>query len=89
MDLANVSFNGPVIKEETSGWTCVLWPDSKSVLGTGKTVKVTCTVDAHRLDVTLMPSGNGCHFVPLNATTRKLLGKDVGDTVSITIQSTR
>ena len=89
MNLVNKSFSGAVSKDETSGWTCVFWPDSVAALGTGKAVKVTCTVDGHTLEVTLMPSGNGSHFVPLKAATRKLLGKDIGDGVNVTIQSTR
>ena len=89
MDQINKSFSGIVSKDETSGWTCVFWPDSVSILGTGKAAKVTCTVDSHPLDVTLMPSGKGSHFVPLNAANRKLIGKDIGDTVIITIQSKR
>ena len=89
MELINKSFSGPVSKDETSGWTCVFWHDSVANLGTGKTVKVTCSVDSHSLDVTLMPSGKRSHFVPLNAANRKLIGKDIGDTVNVTIQSKR
>jgi hypothetical protein len=89
MDSIDITFTGTVTKDETSGWTCVQWPDSVAALGTGKTVKVNCTVDDQPLEVTLMPSGTGCHFVPLKAATRKLLKKDIGDTVKVCIQSKR
>ena len=89
MTLIDKSFVGTICKDETSGWACVFWLDSVEALGTGKTVKVICTVDGFPLEATLMPSGNGCHFVPMKAATRKLLGKDIGDNVTVTIQSTR
>lgn len=89
MDEINVSFTGIISKDETSGWTCVIWPDSVAVLGTGKTVKVNCTVDDQPLEATLMPSGKGNHFVPLKAAVRKSLKKDIGDSVAVNILSKR
>lgn len=87
MEGINSSFEGQIYKEPTSGWTCVDWPDSKAVLGTGKTVKVNCKVDGLEFPVTLMPSGTGCHMLPLKADIRKKLKKDIGDTVSVVIVS--
>lgn len=89
MDEINVRFTGEISKDETSGWTCVIWPDSVAVLGTGKTVKVNCTVDDQPFEVTLMPSGKGNHFVPLKAAFRKLLKKDIGDSVTVCIVGRR
>lgn len=87
MDSINVTFKGEIFKEPTSGWTSVAWPDSKEVLGTGKTVKVICKVDGIEFPVTLMPTGTGCHMVPLKQEIRKKLKKDIGDTVEVLIVS--
>lgn len=82
-----VAFEGEIVKDETSGWTCVGWPDSVAVLGTGKTVKVHATVDGLAVEVTLMPTGKGHHMLPLKLETRKKLKKDLGDQVTVCIVS--
>lgn len=87
MSEINAKFEGVIYKEPTSGWTSVDWPDSKSILGTGKTVKVNCRVDNLEFPVTLMPNGTGCHMLPLKADVRKKLKKDIGDSVSVVIIS--
>lgn len=67
-------------------WTCVEIPDSADFFGTGKTVKVDATVDDVVLEnVGAMVTGTGGHMVSLNAKVRKALGKDLGDTVQVTI----
>ena len=59
---------------------------SAEFFGTGKTVRVDATIDDLRLEnVGAMVTGTGGHMVSLNAKVRKTLGKDVGDTVSVTI----
>lgn len=83
------AFEGEIVKDETSGWTCVGWPDSVAVLGTGKTVKVHATVDGLAVEVTLMPTGKGHHMLPLKQETRKKLKKDIGDQVTVCIVSRR
>ena len=87
MDPINITIQSAIYKEATSGWTCVAWPESQAVLGTGKTVKIICRVDGLDLPVTIMPTGNGYHMIPLKAEVRKKLKKDVGDTVEIVIVS--
>ena len=82
-----MTFFGEIFKEPTSGWSSVVWPDSRNVLGTGKTVKVICKVDGIEFPVTLMPTGTGCHMVPLKQEIRKKLKKDIGDTVEVQIVS--
>lgn len=81
------AFEGEIVKDETSGWTCVGWPDSAAVLGTGKTVKVHATVVGLAVEVTLMPTGKGHHMLPLKQETRKKLKKDLGDQVTVCIVS--
>ena len=51
-------------------------PKSKEILGTGKTVKVGGTIDGQPFQATLMPSGEGLHWLPLRIAIRKLIGKN-------------
>ncbi|VTR77903.1 DUF1905 domain-containing protein [Cellulomonas hominis] len=75
---------GVEVKGET--WSCVAIPDSAEFFGTGRTVRVDAAVDDVLLeDVGAMVTGTGGHMVSLSAKVRKALGKDVGDTVDVTI----
>ncbi|WP_407319841.1 DUF1905 domain-containing protein [Isoptericola halotolerans] len=75
---------GVDVKGDT--WSCVEIPDSAEFFGTGKTVKVDATVDDVELEnVGAMVTGTGGHMVSLNAKVRKRLGKDIGDSVKVTI----
>lgn len=68
-------------------WSCVEIPDSAELFGTGKTVRVDACVDDVVLEnVGAMVTGRGGHMLSLNATVRKALGKDIGDTVDVTIR---
>lgn len=59
-------------------------PGSKEVLGTGKAVKIGGTVDNHPFQATLMPSGDGLHWLPFRIAIRKAIGKDAaGREVSV------
>jgi hypothetical protein len=87
LDSINITIRGDIFKDATSGWTCVAWPESRIVLGTGKPVKIICRVNGLDLPVTIMPMGNGSHMIPLKQEVRKKLKKDVGDTVEIVILS--
>ncbi|WP_277213311.1 DUF1905 domain-containing protein [Isoptericola croceus] len=75
---------GVEVKGDT--WSCVEIPDSAEFFGTGKTVRVDATIDDVRLEnVGAMVTGTGGHMVSLNAKVRKSLGKDIGDSVKVTI----
>lgn len=75
---------GVEVKGET--WSCVEIPDSAEFFGTGRTVRVDAAVDDVLLEnVGAMVTGTGGHMVSLSAKVRKALGKDVGDTVDVTI----
>ncbi len=87
MEAINITINGEVFKDPISGWTCVAWPDSQAALKTGRTVKVICRIEGLELPVTLMPTGNGHHMIPLKQDIRKKIQKDVGDIVEIQIVS--
>lgn len=75
---------GVEVKGET--WSCVEIPDSAAFFGTGKTVRVDATVDDVELNnVGAMVTGTGGHMVSLSAKVRKALGKDIGDSVDVTV----
>jgi Domain of unknown function (DUF1905) len=80
-----LGFAGEITKDKTSGWTCVAWPESVSVLGTGKSVKVTATIDGHEFQATFLPVG-GMHMLPLRAAVLKAIKKQLGDTVEVNIK---
>lgn len=75
---------GVEVKDDT--WSCVEIPDSAEFFGTGKTVRVDARVDDVLLEnVGAMVTGRGGHMVSLSAKVRKALGKDIGDSVDVTI----
>ena len=75
---------GVEVKGET--WSCVEIPGSAEFFGTGKTVRVDALIDDVKLEnVGAMVTGTGGHMVSLNAKARRSLGKDIGDTVEVTI----
>jgi hypothetical protein len=57
---------------------------SDELLGTRRAVKVTGTLDGHPFEATLMPSGNGPHWLPLRAALCTTIGKaDAGKQVEV------
>lgn len=66
--------------------TYIELPGSAELLGTRKPVKVGGTIDGHEFTATLMPSGQGPHWLPVRADLRKLLGKDAGTEVTVCLQ---
>ena len=80
-------FTATIIKEEKKGgWTYVLWPESKALLGTGKAVKVVGTMDGHDFEATLLPWGNGSHMLPIKASLLKSLEKQDGNLVEVRLR---
>ena len=78
----DAQFVAEITKDKTSGWTCVAWPESVSVLGTGKSVKVAAAIDGHEFQATFLPIG-GLHMLPLRSAILKAITKQVGDTVEV------
>ncbi|MEU3167991.1 DUF1905 domain-containing protein [Streptosporangium sp. NPDC006930] len=69
------AFTAPIEKDGAFA-TFVTVPDSAELLGTRRAVKVGGTIDGHPFTATLMPSGNGPHWLPIRAALCKLIGKD-------------
>lgn len=60
---------------------------SDALLGTRRAVKVVGTLDGYPFQGTLMPSGNGPHWLPLRAALCKAIGKaDVDEQVEVYLQ---
>lgn len=68
------TFTAPIQKDGAYA-TYVTWPGSAELLGTGRPVKVTGTIDGHEFRATLMPSGQGPHWLPLRAAICRQIGK--------------
>lgn len=68
---------------EKGSWTRVAMPGSADFFGTRGLVKIVGTIDGRPLRASFMAMGDGTHMLPIKAETRKLIGKDAGDSVTI------
>jgi hypothetical protein len=71
--------------EKIGSWTVVVVPiDAKKTFGSGGYIRIKGRVDSRPFTgLTLMPMGNGNHYLPVNADFRKSIKKDAGDSVVI------
>ncbi|HEY2004622.1 MAG TPA: DUF1905 domain-containing protein [Candidatus Saccharimonadia bacterium] len=84
--MINKTFTGTIgVEIKGSIWPCVLWSESKEVLGTGKATKVRASVDGNPVITALMPSGSGPHMLPISKPLLKKLHKQIGDSVTVVI----
>lgn len=83
----HASFEAKLEKNDTeNAWTFVIWSESSTFFGTKGSVKVKGTIDGQPFQSSFMPMGGGVQMLPVKAETRKLIGKDVGDTVQVVLE---
>ncbi len=83
---ATIQQNGSA--KDKTGWTYVIIPASQAKkLVSGKLgFRVKGRLDAYALkQVAVMPMGDGSFMLPLNATMRKAIGKQRGDTIQVAL----
>lgn len=67
-------------------WSVFYFPYSAAEkLGSKGNIPVLITVDGHSYEHTLLPSRNG-HYLVYNEFIRQAVGKDIGDTVHVTLE---
>jgi hypothetical protein len=75
------------IEKDGAFATFLTVPGSAELFGTRKAVKVTGTIDGTPFAATLMPSGQGPHWLPLKKALCAQLGKsDAGEEVTVHLQ---
>jgi hypothetical protein len=83
----NKKFTAKLQKSSNKGgWTYVVWPQSAKFFGTQGLVKVKGKIAGRPFRASFMAMGAGQHMLPVKAATRALIGKEVGDTVTILLQ---
>jgi hypothetical protein len=65
------------------GWTYVVWPESADFFGTRGLVKVKGRIDGHLFRGSFMAMGGGIHMLQIKAEIRQIIGKEVGETVTV------
>ena len=86
MSALDRTFTAPLQKSPAKGGhTYVVMPGSAEFFGTRGLVKVAATIDGVAVRTSFMALGDGRHKLPVTADVRRAIGKDAGDSVSVTL----
>jgi len=89
-NMLNKSFSAKLEKSPSrGGWTYVVWPGSVKFFQTRGLVKVSGKIDGHPFRGSFMAMGDGRHMLPVKAEIRKAIGKDVGQTIKVSLEERR
>lgn len=80
-----MKFTTNITRDSNSDWKCAIWKDSVTEMGTGKAVKVKAQIDGHEFLATFLPIG-GMHMLPLRSAILKSIKKDVGDSITVSVE---
>ncbi len=87
MSLLRKEFKAVIKKSPNKGgWSYVLWPDSVKFFKTKGLVKVKGSIDGVPFKSSFMAMGNGVHMLPIRASIRKIIKKEVGNTILIKLK---